>query len=84
MSAPDTAIDVWLRVGDDDQSDFEPLPSGRYPAEANTYTTETGYRVDWYLTAVGMVSSHHFDTLADAYDWLESEGFENYSSGDTE
>jgi hypothetical protein len=81
-TATDTAIDVWLRVGDDEHDDFDPLPDGSYPAEANTYPTETGYRVDWYLTSVGLVSSVHFDTLADAYDWLEREGFANYSSGE--
>lgn len=83
MSDTDTAIDVWLRIGDDDQSDFDPLPDShgrRYPAEANTYPTETGYRVEWYLTAVGLVTAVHFDTLSKAYAWLEREGFENYSS----
>lgn len=73
-------IDVWLRVGDDEHDDFSPLPSGLYPAEANTYLTETGYRVDWYLTSVGLVTSVEFDTLADTYDWLEAEGFVNYTS----
>ncbi len=69
----DTAIDVWLRF-DDPENDFEA------EAEANTYFTETGYRVEWYLTAVGLVKRVEFDTLADAYDWLEDEGFVNYSS----
>lgn len=74
-------IDTWLRLHDDEErSDFDPLPDGTYPAEANTYLTDTGYRVDWYLTAVGLVKSREFDTLADAYDWLESEGFANYTA----
>ena len=74
-------IDVWLRVSDDDDhSDFDPLPDGSYPAEANTYETEDGYRVDWYLTAVGLVKSVHFNTLAGAYDWLRREGFEDFTS----
>lgn len=64
-------IDVWLRI---------PAGEEESEAEANTYMTETGYRVDWYLTAVGLVKSVHFDTLADAYDFLEREGFEAYSS----
>lgn len=83
MSArADHPIDVWLRVSDDDEhGDFDPLPDGTYPAEANTYATEYGYRVEWYLTAVGLVTSVDFDTLADAYAWLEREGFVDYSSG---
>lgn len=75
-------IDVWLRVADDDDDhdDFEPLPNGFWPAEANTFVTEFGYRVDWYLTAVGKVSSVEFDTLADAYDWLECNGFVDFTA----
>ncbi|HVQ18693.1 MAG TPA: hypothetical protein VMT27_06615 [Actinomycetes bacterium] len=75
------ALDVWLRVSDDEaHDDFEPLPDGKYPAEANTYRTKTGYRVDWYLTAVGLVTSVEFDTLTEARRFLESEGFADYSS----
>lgn len=64
-------LDVWLRIPDGSEES---------EAEANTYHTETGYRVDWYLTAVGLVKSVPFDTLADAYTWLEREGFTNYTS----
>ena len=74
------ALDVWLRIGDDDHSDFDPLPDGRYPAEANTFEDENGYRVDWYLTAVGLVNHIWFETLAGAHGWLEREGFTNYTS----
>ena len=78
MSAP---IDVWLRTHEDEErSDFDPLPNGSYPAEANTYATEGGYRVEWYLTSVGLVTSVHFDTLPDAYAWLEREGFQDFTS----
>jgi hypothetical protein len=72
-------IDVWLRTANEDD-DFSPDENGYYNAEANTYLTEHGYRVEWYLSAVGLVKSVEFDTLADAYDWLEAEGFENYTS----
>ena len=65
------ALDVWLRIPEDSEES---------EAEANTYLTETGYRVEWYLTAVGLVTAVEFDTLADAYDWLEREGFVNYTS----
>lgn len=66
-------IDVWLRIPDGSEES---------EAEANTYMTDLGYRVDWHLTAVGLVKSVDFDTLADAYDFLEREGFENYGTGE--
>ena len=66
-----TAIDVWLRIPEGEEES---------EAEANTYVTDTGYRVEWYLTAVGLVTAVDFDTLADAYDWLEREGFTNYTA----
>ncbi len=73
MNATETGspIDVWLRI---------PADSDESEAEANTHKTETGYRVDWYLTAVGQVKSVQFDTLADAYGWLLRGGFDNYTS----
>jgi hypothetical protein len=64
-------IDVWLRIPDGEEE---------AEAEANTYLTDDGYRVEWYLTAVGLVKSVDFDTLADAYDWLEREGFADFSA----
>lgn len=64
-------IDVWLRIPEGEEE---------AEAEANTFTTDTGYRVDWYLTAVGLVKSVEFNTLADAYDFLEREGFQNFTS----
>ena len=65
------ALDVWLRIPDGEEES---------EAEANTYRTETGYRVDWYLTAVGLVKSSHFDTLDAAHEWLRREGFEDFTS----
>ena len=65
------AIDVWLRIPDGEEES---------EAEANTYKTDTGYRVEWYLTAVGLVTEVPFDTLDAAYAWLEREGFTNYTS----
>ena len=77
----DIALDVWLRLSDDeDHDDFSPLPDGRYPAEANTYIDGDGCRVEWYLTAVGLVTSVWFDTLPEAYAWLSSEGFQDFTS----
>lgn len=65
------AIDVWLRIPDGEEE---------AEAEANTYLTDAGYRVEWSLTAVGLVKSVEFSTLPDAYDWLRREGFDDYTS----
>lgn len=65
------ALDVWLRIPEGEEES---------EAEANTYQTETGYVVEWYLTAVGLVTSVHFDTLEQAHAFLTREGFVNYSS----
>ena len=62
---------VWLRPPEGEEE---------AEAEANPSLTELGSRVEWYLTAVGLVKSVDFDTLADAYDWLEREGFADFSS----
>lgn len=64
-------LDVWLRIPDGEEE---------AEAEANTYMTDTGFCVEWYLTAVGLVTCVEFNTLADAHDWLESSGFENFSA----
>lgn len=65
-------IDVWLKFDTDEDEECT--------HEANTYMTDTGYRIDWYLNSVGLVTSVEFDTLADAYDWYEREGFQDFSS----
>ncbi len=66
-------LDVWLRIPDGEEE---------AEAEANTYMdfTRYQYRVDWYLTAVGMVKSAFFPTLAEAHDWLEEQGFADFTS----
>ena len=67
------ALDVWLRIPEGEEES---------EAEANTYAEEDGigYRVEWYLTAVGLVTEVPFTTLEDAHDFLRREGFEDYTS----
>ena len=65
------ALDVWLR--------FDPPDSDESEAEANTYEDD-GFRVEWYLTAVGLVKSRWFCNYEQARAWLTAEGFEDYSS----
>ena len=86
MSAPtyesaETCLDVWLRFHEtpndaDENGDDEPAE-----AEANTYRTPDGYRVEWYLNAVGLVKSPPlFDTYAKARAWLTDNGFQDFTS----
>lgn len=65
-------IDVWFKF--DTDTDEEPT------LEANTRLTNTGFAIDWCHTGVGQISTLEFDTLSDAYDWYESNGFANYTA----
>lgn len=65
-------IDVWLRFENDDDEEAE--------AEANTFRDGSSFRVDWSLTAVGLVKSRSFSTYHEAASWLEAEGFQDYTS----
>jgi hypothetical protein len=67
------ALDVWLRIPDG-QEESE--------AEANTYVEPDGlgYRVEWYSTAVGLVTSVLFATLDEARAFLTREGFQDFTS----
>ena len=66
------ALDVWLRLDyEDEEASAE--------AEANVFRDGTGYRVDWYLDAVGLVRGEYFDTYAEAAEWLVGEGFDDYT-----
>jgi hypothetical protein len=69
----DAPLDVWLRIPDGEEES---------EAEANTYfdPEANGFRVDWYLTAVGLVKSQWFATYEEAAAWLTDEGFEDYTS----
>lgn len=64
-------LDVWLRIPDGEEE---------AEAEANTFRDSDGYRVEWYLTAVGLVTRRLFKTYDEAQAWLTAEGFEDYSS----
>jgi hypothetical protein len=72
----ETALDVWLRFHSDDSDDAD----AEAECEANTYATDDGFRVDWSHTAVGLVTSVNFDTLAEAHAWLEANDFQDFTS----
>ena len=65
------ALDVWLRIPDGEEES---------EAEANTYRDDDGYRVEWYLTSVGLVTEVRFATHQQARDWLTAEGFADYTT----
>lgn len=78
-------IDVWLAFdhsGEEctDAGNGECVHCEEASHEANTYLTKTGYRIEWYLNSVGLVTDVEFDTLSDAYDWYERNGFSDFSS----
>jgi hypothetical protein len=64
-------LDVWLRIPDGEEES---------EAEANTFRDGDRYRVEWYLTAVGLVKSVEFTTYNEARAWLEQEGFQDFTS----
>lgn len=66
------ALDVWLRF--DSEEDEEPA------YEANTYATPSGFVVEWYHTDVGQVSRVEFDTLEQAHEWYETQGYLDFTS----
>lgn len=65
-------IDVWFKF-DSDEDENPTL-------EAFTRVTDTGYAIDWCHVDVGKITSTEFDTLSDAYDWYERNGFLVFSS----
>ena len=77
---PNGALDVWLRFETSyDDATGEPYEDEEASHEANTYLTETGYAVKWCHSAVGLVTTVDFDTLADAYDWYEANGYQDFT-----
>lgn len=75
-------LDVWLRFADPEDYPGlteDELDESEY--EANTFLNEDNtYRVEWYHTAVGQVSSKWFLTYAEATAWLEDVGYQDFSS----
>lgn len=68
----ETALDVWLRFDSPEDEEAE--------AEANTFRDGDLYRVEWYLTAVGLVTARSFTTYEAAAAWLTTEGFQDFNS----
>lgn len=72
-------LDVWLKFYDPPTDENGEEYIAEY--EANTYEDEGGgYSVEWYNNEVGQVSIKWFPFYSDATKWLESEGFEDFSS----
>lgn len=76
-------LDVWLRFAKCEEGHTEAAcDCEEVEAEANTFwTPELGYYVEWYLNSVGLVTTKGgFGSWAQAAEWLESEGFQDFSS----
>lgn len=71
LPSPSEPLDVWLRI---------PKGEEESEAEANTFRDGDRFRVDWYLTSVGLIKSRMFDSYADAETWLTAEGFADFTS----
>ena len=77
----ETIMDVWLRFHESPNDVDENGDDELAEAEANKWRTDEGYRVEWYLNAVGLVKSPPlFDTYREARAWLEAQGFEDFTS----
>ena len=78
---PNGALDVWLRFETSyDDATGEPYEDEEASHEANTYGNEDGtYRVEWYHSAVGLVTTVDFDTYAQATAWLEKNGYQDFT-----
>jgi len=64
-------LDVWLLIEDGQEEST---------CEANTWRVDGGFRVQWYHTGVGLVHNVDFDTHEEAQKWLESQGYQDFSS----
>ena len=75
---PSGPIDVWLKFetlyDDATGDDYEEASH-----EANTYRDEDGYRIEWYLNVVGLVTREYFDTYEECTAWYEREGFQDFT-----
>lgn len=88
-NAPDNAIDVWLAIlpcethesiPENERPECDDCDSADY--EANTFLTALGYEIQWYHNAVGQVVRVEFETLSDAYDWYEANGYQDFTVED--
>jgi len=73
------ALDVWLKF-DEAMAEANDLDTDTATHEANTYISDTGYRIEWYLNSVGLVKTVEFATIEEAHAWYAAEGFQDFSS----
>lgn len=70
---PNGPLDVWLK--------FDTPECEESSHEANVYYEHDTdlYRLEWYNTAVGLVTVEHFNTYREATDALESSGYIDFT-----
>ena len=66
-------LDVWLKMYEEDEL-------GEAEWEANTYKIDGFFAVEYYHNSVGLVYSKKFASYQEATDWLESEGFQDFTT----
>lgn len=68
-------LDVWLAFDHPDDEEAS--------HEANVYETDDGrYEIEWYHSAVGLVTSRTVHTYEAAAQWLTDMGYQDFSSGE--
>lgn len=72
MSVETEPLDVWLA--------FDHPEDEEASHEANTFATERGFVVEWYHTAVGLVTERWFPTYEEACAWLEACGYQDFTA----
>lgn len=72
MTKDNDPFDVWLWF--DGAEDETP------EYEANTFRTDTGYRIEWYHVDVGLVTEVYFKNLKDVHDWYKDNNFIDYTA----
>ena len=77
---PNGALDVWLQITSMEYDDEPGELYDEVTAEANTYRDDDSYRIEWYLSAVGLVTRVYFNTYEECTAWYERENFQDFSS----
>lgn len=65
-------MQIWFKF--DEDHDEDPTHT------ANIFDDEDGARIEWWNEAVGLVTTDYRDTVAEAEQWLESAGYQDFTA----
>lgn len=65
-------MQIWLKFDAPDDEDASHA--------ANIFDDGDGARIEWWNEAVGLVTTVYRDTVAEAEQFLESAGYENFTA----